>query len=319
MTQENIFKTNSDVILGFGVELEMGIEANVDGLKLLTSYYDFDENEPCHRDGTEYLICTDSREGNRSSIYDFLAYYLSDSELQTVVGDPENREYSKWQLDNDESVMEAGTTYRVEVVSPILGLPTHKPDERSWTYELEKLFACIERYFHVMDTTGASTHIHVAPVGRPWSQAEIVSIGKGINLISDIIPTFPRLAETERTAKWAKVNPQAAFNNSSTIRSVVQALCPDRSVAWNLRPMFNEPEHPAKGTIEFRRPPQSRSADEAKRCITITMCLVVLFLEENELVTTIGGEAASSSDRKLLLLYNLIDRTARRFGLGGMI
>lgn len=205
------------------------------------------------------------------------------------------------------------------MVSPILGLPNDKPDERSWTRKLEDVFACIERYFHIIDTTGASTHIHVAPVGRPWSQAEIVSIGKGINLISDIIPALPRLADSEMTAQWAKINPQGAVNDSSPILSVVQSLCPDRNVAWNLRPMFNEPEHPAKGTIEFRRPPQSRSAHEAKLCIIITLCLVVLFLEKNELVATIGSEAASSSDRKLLLLYNLIDRTAERFGFGGMI
>jgi hypothetical protein len=44
MARENIFKTNSDVILGFGVELEMGIEPNVDGLEMLTSFFEFDDS-----------------------------------------------------------------------------------------------------------------------------------------------------------------------------------------------------------------------------------------------------------------------------------
>jgi hypothetical protein len=117
----------------------------------------------------------------------------------------------------------------------------------------------------LIDTSGASTHIHVGPVGRPWSRAEIVSIGEGINLISDIIPVLPRWADTERTANWAKKNPQGAFNNSSTIQSVVESLCPERNVAWNLRPMFEEPNQRVKGTNKFQRPPQSRSAGEVHR------------------------------------------------------
>jgi len=304
MARENIFKTNSDVILGFGVELEMGIEPNVDGLEMLTGFFEFDDSESGHQlgDGDD-ISFPGLRDGNRSDIHGLLAGYLAQCGLPAVVGNPDDRKYGMWQVDDDASVVEARKTCsvlsrfkivaaltelpqidRVEVVSPILGLPTDMPDACSWTHKLETLFACIERYFHIIDTSGASTHIHVGPVGRPWSRAEIVSIGEGINLISDIIPVLPRLADTERTANWAKKNPQGAFNDSSTIRSVVQSLCPDRNVAWNLRPMFDEPDRPVKGTIEFRRPPQSRSAGEAKLCITITLCLVVLFLEKNELV-----------------------------------
>jgi hypothetical protein len=275
MARENIFKTNSDVILGFGVELEMGIEPNVDGLEMLTRFFEFDDSESGHQLGDgDKISFHGPRFNNRDNIHEFLANYLTQSGLPAVVGHPEHRKYDMWQVDDDDSVMEAGKTCsvlsrfkivaaltelpqidRVEVVSPILGLPTDKPDACSWTHTLEKLFGCIERYFHIVDASGTSTHLHVGPVGRPWSRAEIVSIGEGINLISDIIPVLPRLADTEMTAKWAKMNPQGAFNNSSTIRSVVQSLCPDRNVAWNLRPIFDEPNQPVKGTIEFQQPP----------------------------------------------------------------
>jgi hypothetical protein len=341
MAREHIFKTNYGAILGFGVELEMGLEPNVECLRVLTSDYGFDDSEVGHQTRPRDVISFPGggRDNNRKGIHGFLADCLEHFGFTADVGDVFNRQYGLWQVDDDDTVMENGKTCsvlsrsnifaaltgssqldRVEVVSPILGHPTDEPDASSWNDKLETLFAIIEGSFHIIDMSFASTHIHVGTMDRPWSQAEIVSIGEGINLISDIIPVFPGLGDTDRTDKWAKMNPQGAFNASSSIRSVVQSFCPHRSVAWNLLPMFGDlNDRPAKDTIEFRRPPQSKSAGEAKRYITITLCLVVLFLEKNELVATLGSEADSGSERKLLLLYNLLDRTASRFGLEGTI
>lgn len=159
MARENIFKTNSDVILGFGVELEMGIEPNVDGLEMLTSFFEFDDSESGHqlRDGDD-ISYPGQRFEDRCEIHRLLATYLAQCGLPAVVGDPENREYDVWQIDDEPTVMEAGKICsvlsrfkivtaltelpqidRVEVVSPILGLPTDKPDACSWTHKLEKL------------------------------------------------------------------------------------------------------------------------------------------------------------------------------------
>ena len=198
-------------------------------------------------------------------------------------------------------------------MSPILGLPNDKPNECSWTQQLEKVFTCIERNFRIVDMSWTGTHIHVSPVDGLWTQAQIVSIGEGVNLVSGIIPLLPRWANTERTAKFAMKNPQGVFNNTSTIRSVVRSLCPTRDVAWNLRPIFDEPDKPAKGTIEFRRLPQSRSAGEAKLCITITLCLVVLSFKKNELAETIGTDG-SIRDQKFKLLVKLTTKDDRKRG-----
>lgn len=127
MTHENIFKTNSDVILGFGVELEMGIEPNVDGLKVLNSTYEFDENELFHRDGAKVSMHTGPRDWNRTGIYELLVDYLDQYKLPAVVGNPEFRDYGVWQLDNDETVEEAGKTCSVlsyfKIIAALIELP----------------------------------------------------------------------------------------------------------------------------------------------------------------------------------------------------
>ncbi|CAO2651682.1 Nn.00g042520.m01.CDS01 [Neocucurbitaria sp. VM-36] len=325
--------TNSGVKLAFGVELELGLRPTPETTARLVQHYNFDDSDYAHQLNTG-IGFPGPRDDNRTAIHEFIVDILEGCSMQVDLRDLNQPDYTVWQIEDDPTILEDKNTqadmktYRVELVSPILS-------EDGWENELCKVFGVIKCYFEIIPMDFGSTHIHVAPKGRSWSQSEVETIGEGIISTSKLL--CAAIPESERIKQWAKMNPLERFDAETimemllkfeeylgsdrpTMAEIVEVFSPDREATWNLRPLLNPPQ----GTIEFRRAPQSNSEEQAVHWITTMLCLIVLFLEEDDLlefklVKTRPGITQPSPELLASRFYGLIKKTATRFGLHGFI
>ena len=82
----------------------------------------------------------------------------------------------------------------VELVSPVLF--------DDWPNTLEKVMGIITDAFTIIEDSSAGTHVHVAPFGRPWSDAELKQISKGIVAWSALFEQLMPRPSRNKYAKW---------------------------------------------------------------------------------------------------------------------
>jgi hypothetical protein len=194
---------------------------------------------------------------------------------------------------------------RVEIISPKL--------YENWRDDIEKIFAMVEKYFDIVDMDYGSTHIHVAPKDRDWTLFEVRKLARGIISLAEAVSVA--LPETRRIQQYAKMNGQDSWfsfsgrtkalftlesipvqvDGSNELQELINFMSPTRELAWNFQPLGD----PTKGTIEFRRAPQSKSAKEALHWISVTLAMVASCLEEDDEVFDCLGEIEGRADTKL--------------------
>ncbi|PVI00895.1 hypothetical protein DM02DRAFT_628133 [Periconia macrospinosa] len=153
----------------------------------------------------------------------------------------------------------------VELVSPVLF--------DDWPNTLEQVIGIITDAFTIVEDSSAGTHVHVARLGRPWSDAEFKQISKGIVAWSALFEQLMPLPSRNTYAKWNKEqwpdkkqqdNIVMAINRLSR-KKIEAVISHERYFAWNLTP---------DNTIEFRRPYQTLSCKHALHWVVLTLSLV---------------------------------------------
>jgi hypothetical protein len=168
----------------------------------------------------------------------------------------------------------------------------------------------------------ASTHIHVAPEDRSWNLSEVKRISRGILMTRDALSKVIR--ETPCTREWATMNrpdvPSSMMyianacrkiEEIKTIDDIVTNMSPARTLTWNLRPLLD-----ARGTIEFRRPPQSSNAKAARFWITVALSLIVFFLDQDDNTFAKCNEGVANNGKiSPFMLKHFVWKTAGELGL----
>ena len=160
----------------------------------------------------------------------------------------------------------------IEIVSPVL--------QEDWQGKVSKLFAVMDRSFTLVSHESAGTHVHVAPLGRSWTLAEIRQISKGIVAWREPLSVLME-RQRDRYATWNTWSYLSSVSNdvdALSMNDLVQKISPTRYHAWNLRPLED-----VRGTIEFRRPYQTLSLEGAQHWVATTLGLFAAFIRNGEL------------------------------------
>ncbi|KAF2244679.1 hypothetical protein BU26DRAFT_508682 [Trematosphaeria pertusa] len=257
------------VQIAFGIELELLLQAKdkrLSDLKRL-GYVDNDKE---HRSEL-------GRGMNQQAIEKYIQQRLDAVQLpsQQRRNKMAQKDYSLWGIEKDESITKKKIgCYGVELVSPVLF--------HGWPNTLEQVIDIIKDAFTIVEDASTGTHVHIAPLGRPWSDAEFKQLSKGIVAWSTLLePLMPRPSRN-CYARWNHEQWPDRKQQENIIMSIDRLsrdeikhkISLDRRYAWNLYPT---------DTIEFRRPYQTLSHKEALHWVVLTLSLVSFFLRNGEL------------------------------------
>lgn len=90
----------------------------------------------------------------------------------------------------------------VEFISPIFA----SPEEAD--IHLKQLWDLVLRYFIIDESRSCGTHIHVSPGGRPWVEAELLPLAKGVLYYDPVIAGL--VPESRRKNKFCRSNVHSA-------------------------------------------------------------------------------------------------------------
>jgi hypothetical protein len=185
-------------------------------------------------------------------------------------------------------------TVCLEAVSPIL----HITNE--WEKELTLFWAAIRKVFKVMENYSCGSHIHVAPVGRKYTLAELKTIAFAIvthehfvksmlpsarrdnrycNLNSEVSPQLKALLQNGKNATVFKTIGERikSMQNSNQIMELMQGTSQGaRYVVWNFKNIASG----RSGTIEFRGGRHLRGPNRSFWWITFTIVFISLALKK---------------------------------------
>ncbi len=174
----------------------------------------------------------------------------------------------------------------VELVSPVMG--TDLP----WAAEMNKVWNAVLKSFEIKRHLACGTHVHIKPKDRPYELSELKAIMKGATLYSDAMfrslnkqrsfnycqPNHecPKMREFSINCRNAEKSGRpgklfAWIDSHRKVPCLVQNVCADREVCWNLQPVLKKDK---RGTIEFRLPPQVDNMDSALYWIAFTHAFI---------------------------------------------
>lgn len=230
----------------------------------------------------------------------------------------------------------------IELVSPIY------PATWYWADDINALFAAVHSSFTVVASPHCSTHVHVSATPAPLSAAELGLLAKAVLYFE---PALDGLAPTSRRSSstyWCQSNRASqAFRDQQGLDgcfSVVDAAVDSAAVvaAVNLFPASSAygRAHGKKhdfvrgkafkwdfsgmlpksagcgtglGTVEFRQPPGSTAADEARAWVTLALTFVAG-------VTAVGNFGVDNVDAGAspAELWNVLHSGAASIGWEGL-
>ncbi|KAF1831788.1 hypothetical protein BDW02DRAFT_581773 [Decorospora gaudefroyi] len=285
--------------LGFGIELELVLQAKPNRLAELEAHR--------YKDLQLQVV------RNRQAIKKYFESQLVAAQLLCQIRtNGTNKDYTMWGVEHDPSwkpgVGCCATTPLnpwqnivltflldgVEIFSPVLF--------EDWQTKITSVFDVIERAFTTVQNESAGTHVHVAPVGRNWTLAEIRQISKGV--IAWAAPLRELMDRNRGT--YAVWNDWDGSVDALALNDLVNSMSPNRYCAWNFRPLVD-----SRGTIEFRRPYQTLSVRDANHWVTATLCLFATFTRNGGLNAPLAETKVISNrlaaEAKKLRLENCLD------------
>ncbi|KAK9794509.1 putative Amidoligase enzyme [Seiridium cardinale] len=191
--------------------------------------------------------------------------------------------------------------WRLEVVSRTMNT------NEDWQEEVDHIFSVLSQYCEIKLTVGCSMHIHVSPTQTADLQQKytIVQLRSILNAISFYDAAITQIMPAERKNNlWAQSNvngektpskikmayravPQRSWGplfsifGSIKMKAMVhREMGQDKYMSWNFGHLMDQ-----CGTIEFRRPPGVKTADDAKHWAAFTLGFI------NMAMTTSNGWA----------------------------
>ncbi|KAF7509723.1 hypothetical protein GJ744_007594 [Endocarpon pusillum] len=179
----------------------------------------------------------------------------------------EQTKYDSWYLVEDSSILDSqASPFGIELVSPMFSAFPGS----TWREGVEAMWTYLHKYYLIQRSASCGTHVHISlkPV---YSLQEIKRIAQAAIHFE---PAFEVLVPPERRwncyakSNWidslvlrAKSRPDSIqlVEETSSMSRLMLLLQPfyERNYCWNFASLVT------KGTIEFRKPPVSTSADEA--------------------------------------------------------
>lgn len=176
----------------------------------------------------------------------------------------------------------------LELVSPIFRVQRNS----SWRKDVELTWSCLRRHYHITEDFKCATHIHISfEAPQEFTADDIRRIARSIlhfeTAFEVLVPPTRRgnhfaksnWLEGQHLGRKGKTRIESidAFDTAPTedeagdIDTIIEILQDfhDRDYCWN----FNNLSW-GKGTIEFRKPPASTTADEALSWAELVICFV---------------------------------------------
>lgn len=185
------------------------------------------------------------------------------------------------------------------------------PATWDWAADMDLIFSTIRHYFVMAPSPHCSTHVHVSATPMPLSPAELAALAKAALYFE---PALDQLVPADRrasTAYWCQSNRASLglrslglddclvmVDAAPDVPALVESmnLFPATSTygrahgkkhdfvrgkvyKWDFSRMLPRSSTSkgvslSQGTVEFRQPPGSRSAEDAKGWITLVLALV---------------------------------------------
>ncbi|SMR44971.1 unnamed protein product [Zymoseptoria tritici ST99CH_3D1] len=203
----------------------------------------------------------------------------------------DDAERDEWNVKFDTSLVEpTRKTFGVELSSRVF---SRHDQQHYWAEEINKVWGVIECYFDIVHSTSCGTHVHVGNVSsHAFDLRDVQSLAMGVFVFDSAWKGILDWSSTNND-KYAAPNSQLtsspALRQASqgvnidfpTVRNVIKSatslpdlirICNggDRRAVWN----FENLQVGGLGTIEFRMPPQARSAAEAIHWAAFAMVFV---------------------------------------------
>ncbi|ERF72766.1 hypothetical protein EPUS_09413 [Endocarpon pusillum Z07020] len=181
----------------------------------------------------------------------------------------EQTKYDSWYLVEDSSILDSQVSpFGIELVSPMFSAFPGS----TWREGVEAMWTYLHKYYLIHGNACCATHVHISlkPI---YSLQEIKRIAQAAIHFE---PAFEVLVPPERRWNWYarsnwidncglalrdKSRPESIqlVEETSSMSGLMLLLHPfyERNYCWNFASLVT------KGTIEFRKPPVSTSADEA--------------------------------------------------------
>ncbi|KAK7697093.1 hypothetical protein SLS64_013886 [Diaporthe eres] len=196
----------------------------------------------------------------------------------------------------------------IELVSPVYPATWH------WAADMELIFSTIRHYFVMAPSPHCSTHVHISATPVSLSPAELAALAKAALYFEPALDQLVPADRRASTAYWCQSNRASVALRSLSLPDcllMVDAtldlpglvgsmnLFPATSTygrahgkkhdfvrgkvyKWDFSRMLPRSSSSksssavslAQGTVEFRQPPGSRSAEDAKGWITLVLALV---------------------------------------------
>ncbi|KAI8634779.1 hypothetical protein F5Y19DRAFT_485740 [Xylariaceae sp. FL1651] len=251
--------------LAFGMEFELLVRPVGQRLEEVKRYEDWTEQDVETNGNFDKHM-------NRSTIRKALTDSLNDQGLPAELSEVFSRE-DRWAIASEELPERTYEFYwGIEIKSPVM-----RSDD--WLHRLDKLFDAICLGGWEIQPGGCSTHIHVSPdQGTRFTWEQLREITKAVYLFDKAIteimppqrkytpfacpittihpPELPNLYRNIADNSWAPLFKQIDKDMKDILRFGLQI---NRHMSWN----FCNVDRGIK-TMEFRRPPGSGNAHEAK-------------------------------------------------------
>ncbi|PWO21329.1 GPI ethanolamine phosphate transferase 3, partial [Pyrenophora tritici-repentis] len=183
--------------------------------------------------------------------------------------DPEEEAaYAEWSITTEPSVpaQEDQSLYGLELVSPILIFQEHS----TWHEQMDAVLSVLERNFKIEPTDECSTHIHVSPFNGPWTLDQVKKVAKAVlyfeQSVDSLMPEERRLTPNIPSVALN----MCAYKMSKRDKDGNDMYTFDYPFRWNFTPLLEDDI----GTVEFLQPPQSLSAKDTKRWVTLAASFV---------------------------------------------
>jgi hypothetical protein len=178
--------------------------------------------------------------------------------------------------------------------------------DEDWEKEIELFWKAMDRTFMVQKNTTCGSHIHVAPIGRPYTLREVKSIAFACCFyepyVVSLLPTERRdhpyckrnskvttrmgMLYRQRTSVALKIianDIREKTSRGDVCKYIQNGLNhSDRGVLWNFQNLVNSTteSHSPSGTIEFRGGRHLRGPVRTLRWITLAIVFISMAIHE---------------------------------------
>ncbi|MCJ1348135.1 hypothetical protein MMC31_006366 [Peltigera leucophlebia] len=247
----------------------------------------------------EQSLSSKERRANIMLLRQILASKLSDAGIPAHT---EKQSYQKWTVDCDASIVEPVEADGSRPFNQQIGLEIISSIQTSLNEgvtAIQNVWGVLTAILQVKEHQSCSTHIHIG-FSEGWSLKDLKRRAKGWFWVERGIEAA--MPEHRRNCVWAVPNHLCRSNNENTtmgevyaqaietstfasvfsfvdeVRSAEELIvraAPERYLSWNLQSLKTY------GTMEFRRPPQSLTAEDTVHWVEMAVGIVNWALAAN--------------------------------------